>query len=248
MGSLVWQVQPALEVYRRDTFLVPTADRQRVCRSVRRDIQRHGSSAEARALRVRAAFARPVEDISSGGGGEGERATLLAHSLICIHFMHLKRSGRLLLGWSSGSCFFSEDCARGRAEVALLRRAVENYEYIESARGIVAGIDAFVSVAVASSTWRPFNLTQGAREWFCQPQARLLGSHLIEDGFNEQKTARPYRNRASCMQTSYHTLIQRQGISAKHDFQDVGLASAPPPSPPCQGHEAQPVVVQCAVP
>lgn len=65
-----------------------------------------------------------------------------------------------------------------------------------------------------------------SRSFFSRVHSRMVGSQIIEDGFNEQKNVRPWKNRRTTVESAYHTLITRKALSAKHKFEDIPLPQA----------------------
>ena len=63
--------------------------------------------------------------------------------------------------------------------------------------------------------------TPRAQRFFTDAHARMVGSQICEDGFNEEKNAVPYKNRRVAVEGAYYTLISRKSLSTKHDFLDV---------------------------
>lgn len=75
-----------------------------------------------------------------------------------------------------------------------------------------------------------FELTPRMCEFARKACTRMLGSQLIEDGFNEMKATSTYANRKVAIEGTFGTLVARCAISTKHSFKEVDL----PQDAPCR--------------
>lgn len=120
-----------------------------------------------------------------------------------------------------------------------MKREVENYatfkeqatevpgltEVVErSAMGHLATLQITELVSAAGYTIVPSTL-----DFLHKCHARLLGSQVVEDGFNVQKNATPtpWQNRRGRIQAAFKALIEKKPLSQKHRFQKLDITWDP---------------------
>eukprot|EP00959_Pyramimonas_sp_CCMP1952_P272912 5704988-Pyramimonas_sp.AAC.1 len=110
----------------------------------------------------------------------------------------------MLQGWNSRSVFFTEDSAFARAEVDRMKADYDNYQVIKR-NNDVEGLSFLVSRSSRERTSQQqvygvlesdgFVITEKVHTFFKQCHSRVIGSQIVEDGFNDQKNSVPHKNR-----------------------------------------------------
>lgn len=74
-----------------------------------------------------------------------------------------------------------------------------------------------------------YEMVPSTKDFLQKCHARLLGSQVVEDGFNVQKNATPtaWQNRRGTARASYKALIEQKPLSVKHRFRELGVTKDP---------------------
>ena len=75
---------------------------------------------------------------------EDEMMSRLAHACCGINGARLKRCGWMLLGWGSRSCFFTENDARGRAEVSRMQEEWRVWRAVQEKQITIEGLAEWI--------------------------------------------------------------------------------------------------------
>lgn len=188
-------------------------------------------------------FCTPNLSVTKGSGmdppiqREDEIATKTMMLAAGITFWRLRRSAWLLMGVSSRSALLlSSDPEVVRREIRRFRVEYNSFQKGQSLAGSVAGLEPIArrsqfthpSVLQIIEMLRMDNwtVTSETRSFLQKAHMRLLGSQVVEDGFNIMKNSKPYQNRRGCIEEIMRSTIEKQPLSKKHRFSEIEPACA----------------------
>ena len=127
----------------------------------------------------------------------------------------------MLLGWSTRSIFFTQNDAKARAEMAVLRQDYANFLTVKQERFHLVGLGTYyerstfqhMSVLQVYEVMKEegFAVTPRVAMWCYQVNRTLFGSQIVEDDFNHLKNHMPHQNRVAAPESFYHSLIINKG-------------------------------------
>ena len=168
---------------------------------------------------------------------EDDMAAHVMHLELSITFQRFNRCAPWLLGWSSrSSLFLVEDPVAADHELNEMKEDQKCYETFKDKADDIPGLSKVVNrsamkhvatqqiVQIAGKHSKPV-----LDRFLEKSHSRLLASQAVEDGFNEQKNAKPtaWQNRRGNIQSTYKALVEERLLSTKHHFEDLDLAPDP---------------------
>ena len=169
---------------------------------------------------------------------ENMHAKDFAFLVISLDFHRLKNCAAMLIGWQNRSVFFQRRCPKAQAEIHDMRRDRQIFLMLEKKRHTIRGLDTFIE----ESPWNTlpmlqiykvaeqddFRQTSESCDWYTEQQKRAIGSQLVEDGFSDTKNTTTFANRRGTLEKAYDTLIKKNSIAEKHEYNAVKLPFARP--------------------
>lgn len=187
-----------------------------------------------------AQLAQPLDDMEIDA--EDSLATMMCDGALSLCGFRLMRHTWQIRGWPSRLILLLRPAI---ADLALqsFRKDYNNFMALSSNPHGFAGMKALTSRSVFHLTCvRQCVETAKAHEWTVSPalvehvrmsQSRLLGSQIVEDGFNRQKNAVRMANRRGTVQRSMSSLMEAHVLDQVHHFTPLPASSSAMPRGDC---------------